>query len=231
MELVSRSRNLWTVEFPVKMGPGMRIPGRSLVYRSTGPEAGTDAGDLLIVSPGPFTDETWRSIEVLGRVRAIVAPNLFHHAWVRPALERHPQASFFRPVGLPDKIGLEGGFPCEDFGRLGMAGVENFYLRGIPQVQETVFFFPTERILWLTDLVFNIRHPEGPAVSFMLALFGTRGVLNVSRLIRFLIRRRDLVREDLARILQFDFDQVLMAHGEPLQSDAKERLREVFARV
>ena len=45
---------------------------------------------------------------------------------------------------------------------------------------------------------------------------------------RFLIKDREAVRTSVKRILEWDFDRVIMAHGSILEENAKASLRNSF---
>ncbi len=50
----------------------------------------------------------------------------------------------------------------------------------------------------------------------------------VARDIRFSFRKRDLARESLERLLSWDFDKLIIAHGDCVESGAKSYVEEKF---
>jgi hypothetical protein len=44
-----------------------------------------------------------------------------------------------------------------------------------------------------------------------------------------MIRDRNAARESVARILKWDFDRVIVTHGDVLESGGKEKLRAAYA--
>ena len=64
---------------------------------------------LLLYSPVAFDAEHVASIRALGKVTDIVAPNLFHHMYLRPCVAAFPDANCWVPEGLLEKIGSVDG--------------------------------------------------------------------------------------------------------------------------
>jgi len=55
---------------------------------------------LLFYSPVEMSGEERTAVEALGPVHAIVAPNLYHHLFLRAAIEAWPDARVLVPDGL-----------------------------------------------------------------------------------------------------------------------------------
>lgn len=201
------------------MGPGMELPGRSLLYREN--------GRVVILSPGPFSSEDFKKIGEWGEVIAIVSTNLMHGRWIEPALKAFPNARFFRGGALGQKKPeLKGqGEAYSQMHFLPIKDWEFIEIRGVPKADECVFYFPKDRTLFVTDLVFNIQRPTGALTKIILTLTGTKGRLAVSHALSFLAKDRKAFRQSLQKILQWNFSLVVMAHGEFLEHEAKSRLQ------
>jgi hypothetical protein len=107
--------------------------------------------------------------------------------------------------------------------------VDQVFFRGRPYENEVVFLHRASRTLLLCDLAFNF----GPRAAFrtrvLMKLLRSYGRFGPSRLDPLLIRDREAARASLERILAWDFDRVVVAHGEVLESGGREALRRGYS--
>jgi hypothetical protein len=101
--------------------------------------------------------------------------------------------------------------------------------RAIPLLNEVVFFHRASRTLVLTDIAFNVRRADSWLTRAVLRLDGAYGRFGVSRIGRAVIRDRRAARAAIDRMLGWDFDRVIVAHGEVLERGGRDALREAFA--
>lgn len=184
-----------------------------------------DTGDGLMLHGGvPLDDSQAEHIGRLGEVKHVLAPNSFHHLYARPALDRFPGAKLWRGAALarkrPDLTGevIEAG-QAPRFGE-----VQSLLLGGMPKLDEVIVLHPATRTLVVTDLVFNILEYKGWLSGLVFRLTGTHKKLGQSRLLRSAIKQKAAYQASLEQILAWDFDRVIMAHGEVLETDGKDRL-------
>jgi len=103
--------------------------------------------------------------------------------------------------------------------------VDQLYFRGRPFENEVVFFHRASRSLLLCDLAFNFG-PRAPLVTrLVMTLMGGYGRFRPTRLDPLLIRDRRAARRSLEQILAWDFDRVIIAHGEVLEHGGRDALR------
>jgi hypothetical protein len=60
-------------------------------------------GGLLVHSPVKLDAQFRRSIDALGKIRAIVAPDKLHHLFIRDYIAAYPEARVYAAPGLPRK--------------------------------------------------------------------------------------------------------------------------------
>jgi hypothetical protein len=214
---------LWVVDHDLKL-LGIAIGTRTSIIRLAG-------GGLLLHSPGPLCPELIESIDSLGPVRCIVAPNDFHHLYVEENARAWPEASVHVSPGLPAKrpklpFAAELGDEPAD---LWAADLEQVWMRGAPRVNEIVFFHPRSRTLLLTDLAFNVTDPASAPTRLFMWINGALNRIATSRLMKGMYRDRAAARRSAERVLAWDFDRVVLCHGEVVDSGAKAVLRPVFA--
>ncbi len=213
--------DLFSTKLPFRMPP-FEIGTRTTLVRL--PDSG-----LWLHSPGPIDASLRAEIDALGEVRFLVAPNKFHHVHLAAAAEAFPGARVFLAPGLRDKVkGLPAGTELSDEAPEAWAGViDQVWLEGCPRLDEIAFLHRPSRTLILTDLCFNVRS-GGLSTRIFFTLTGVWRRFGPSRLMRLMIRDKRALGRGLDRILAWDFDRVLLSHGELLASGGRERLRESF---
>ena len=98
---VQRDPALWTLDSPLKLA-GVPFGTRTTLIRIA-------SGRLVIHSPGPLASGSRESIEKLGEVAAIIAPNLFHHFYV----EENAGALGLR-LSAEEIAAVDAAFPTPD---------------------------------------------------------------------------------------------------------------------
>jgi Domain of unknown function (DUF4336) len=224
--------NLWIVDQDFDAGTG-QIGTRMTVIKVAG-------GGLFLHSPTKLDDETKRALDAIGEVRAVVAPARAHHLFVGDYTKTWPNAKLYGPPGLvgdiPDfraRIGARRDLKLDailsDDPPMEWAGeIEQHLFKGAPWLNEVVFFHPSSRSVIFTDLVFNVPADFTGARIFY-TLVGAPGHFGPHRLIRMMIRNRKAARESVAKILEWDFDRVIVTHGDVLQSGGKAKFAEAFS--
>ena len=98
----------------------------------------------------------------------------------------------------------------------------------MPKFAEHAFFHRPSGTLLCTDLVFN--HPKGhnALTRLFFRLAGTHEKLSVSKLFQSMIKDRPAFEASLESILALPIERVVMAHGEVLEDDAKERFEQAL---
>ena len=95
-------------------------------------------------------------------------------------------------------------------------------MRAFPPLNEIVFFHRKTRTLIFTDLLFNITRHDSAYARFLLRLDGAFHGPAIPRSFRLLLRRRRVeCAAFLHRLLSWDFDRAILAHGEIINSGAK----------
>jgi hypothetical protein len=218
MSLQQLDRDLWSFDFPFKVG-GLAIGGRSTIVR--------EKSGLALISPGPISDADAAAIAALGPVTAIVAPNLMHHLFVPPARARFGSAKLYAPAGLTAKqpsLTIDGPPEAVASDTLQAIGVG-----GMPKLQETVFVHRPSRTLIAADLVFNVRAPAPLFTRLFMRFNGGFDRFGPTKICRSMVKDRAAVRAGVDRILASDFDRVVVGHGQILPSGGLQAMRDGFA--
>ena len=181
-------------------------------------------GGLLVHAPLGVPLET---LGHLGPPRWLLAPNTFHHlhvgpwiaagceAWAAPGLaEKRPDLAFHGVVAPG----------VQPFG----PDVALFPLSCFPFTNEVVVYHRPSRTLLVTDLVFNLA-PTAPWLTraAMRCAGGYPGC-RTTALERGLMRR-EAARREIGDLLSLDFDRLIMAHGQVIESGGRAALARAFA--
>lgn len=215
--------NVWTLQYPLPV-LGTHLGRTVTVVR-------LQSGKLVIHSTAPFAPSDIAAIRELGEPGWLLDATLFHDSFAKEGRRAFPDIPYLAPSGFQAVAGVETSnltpAPPEWAGQL-----EVVPLPGMPKVREHVFFHRPSRTLIVCDFFFNM----GGATSSWTRFF-TRYVMRLrhgvgmSFFFRVMLRDRDAFREGARRICEWDFERIIVGHGEPIAREAKEVFqRELQAR-
>jgi hypothetical protein len=219
---------IWLREYPIRYA-GTRFLARMTVVR-------LDSGKLLIHSPCGIDDSLHTRISNLGEVSCLVAPGTYHYLYIEAAQARYPDAQTYICPGIEKKRPeirfdwiLGDRSPPEWAGEL-----DQVLVHGARFLSEVAMFDRPTRTLLLVDLIENIGD-QTPGTDWALRAWW-----------KFVMRMwnraapapeyqlgwgaKKVVGAALSRILDWDFERVVIAHGDPIEHDAKKILRAAWAR-
>jgi hypothetical protein len=186
-------------------------------------------GSLLLHSPITLDDSLRSQIDALGPVAHIVAPSLFHHLYAGDAAKAFPEAKVHGAAGLrkkrPDlRLDAVLGEHAEPAWRddLEVLPIEGTLL------EETLFWHRPSGTLLSADLIENFQSADDWWTHFYLKIGGIYGKIGLSRMLRLAFRDRKRARRSIDQVLDWDFDRIVLAHGEPIGSNGVEALREAY---
>ncbi len=217
------AEDLWVVERPLRFG-GVEVGTRMSVVRLRD-------GSLFLHSPVAL-DETLRAALLrIGTPRYAVAPNRFHHLFVGDYRQAFPQVQLFAAPGLAAKRrDLRFDAELDDVAPEAWAGqIDQEHFKGLPIMGEVVFGHRASRTLLTCDLAFNIGAEAPFATRLAFRLVGGYGRFGPTLLEKLLIRDRAAARASLQRILDWDFDRVVVTHGSVLESGGRAALCASYA--
>lgn len=192
--------------------PLMNLPVRT-VFVKIGEEG-------ILISPGSRL--SYDQYKILPAVTDIVAPNSFHCGGVSKALQFFPKA---RVWGVPQieklKPEIRWTHTLEKNNWLFQQQLPLLTMQGMPSVQETVFFEPASKTLIVGDLCFNLMSASGLGAWIILSLFGTYRKFAVSRFLLKFVKDKEAFSESLADLIKFDFESVVMTHGQPVTGNGR----------
>lgn len=223
MPLQQLHADLWICRVPY-WAMGMPLGRQLVVVRLPG-------GGLWVHSPVPMSPELRAELATLGEVRHVVGPNLWHDECLREFQADYPAAQFHAAPGLAaQKTDVRFGAELSDVPHPEWSAVlEQHLVRGMPRMNEVVFFHPASRSLIIADLAFNLG-PDGPWwFALLMRAYGAWNRFGPTPLEKILMKDKAAVRASLDRILTWDFDRVIVGHGRNLETDAKRVFRAAYA--
>lgn len=222
-------RDIWVAEQALRYF-GLSIGTRMTVIRLTNSE-------LAVISPIQASDLIVNQLSELGEVKHIIAPNLYHHLFAANFKENYQNATLWAAPGLRSKKpnlpvdqnitsnparvwdGLEYIF-FEGFRTLGLSGFE--------PLNECVFFHSISQTLILTDAAFNFDESFPVVTQLAARFFGGYKNLRPSFLEWIATTEKEKVRQSIGKILSWDFERVIIAHGSIVEQNGKEKLKKGY---
>lgn len=221
---------LWLAEGAIVDFRGFPYPTRMVV-------ASIENGALWVWSPVKLSAELRADVDALGRVAHLVSPNKLHHLYLAEWKQAYPDARLWGPSStIKRHAQLSFGPPLEDAPPQEWGpDLDQTWFRGSFAMDEIVFLHRPSRSVIVADLIeafgdafldkhyswwqrqvarfggITARHPHAPLdwrVSFT---------------------KRAAARAARAKLLGWEVERVIMAHGEWCRSDGHAYLERALA--
>ena len=219
-------QSLFIADGPTVSFYGFPYPTRMAVIRLAD-------GSAWVWSPVALTGELADSVESVGPVRFILSPNKIHHLFLAEWANRWPEARLYAPPGLA-KRKPELKFDAE----LGdepdpawAADIDQVIFHGSVAMEEVVFFHRKSRCAIVCDLI--QRHPESAMTGWkgrlmrLDSLVGEHG--STPREWRASFLRRGPARAAREKLLSWNPERLLIAHGECARTGAKDIISDALS--
>jgi hypothetical protein len=214
------AEDVWTVARPQRFW-GVETGTRMTVVRLSD-------GGLFVHCPVALDAATRREVDALGPVRAVVASSLYHHLYVGQWMEAYPGASFSPCPGLAQKrADLR-------WGRVLGEEPEKAWEADLDQAEftarferEVVFFHRKTRTLVSADALLNLSTHPSRLTRLVALVMGNSGP-GKGYFERIAVRDWALGRKQVDRILQWDIDGVVLAHGALVARGGSEAVRAAY---
>ena len=226
MKLASFAQDVWVCYRPLKFF-GINIGTRMTVIR---------LGEfLLVISPIDVDEETVAEIKTIGEVKWIVAPNAFHHLFIKDFQNSFPYAELWIPQSLHNKRSdlsytkILGEAPHPE---QWLAEVQVFPFDSSPKLGEFFFFHNSSKVLVVTDAFFNFSGKLTLKEKIMLWLFGSKNEAKPDYLVKLFIKNhKHGAREALQKAIDLGTEKIVIAHGLLIEENATEVLEEVASHI
>ncbi|MCF3652479.1 hypothetical protein [Synoicihabitans lomoniglobus] len=174
-------------------------------------------GGLVVHSAAPFSTADARALREIGEPRWLLECSRAHDTFAQRLRKLFPEATYVIPPKFPlTRDALAPASPWSGELPAGWKGeIEVQRIGGIPLLDEHAVYHGPSRTLILSDLVFNLSIPDGERIPFFLRwVSGITSFPATSRLIRMLVRDRAALKASLESMLAWDFERVVVGHGE-----------------
>lgn len=191
--------------------------------------------DLFIHSPTPLAPQLREQLERIGKPRWIIGPNPLHYWWIPDWRAAYPDAVIYLAPGVAERSGgrldfesrpldRRSGYPWDDdIATIAIAG---------GYMTEVEFFHRPSRTLVLTDLIENFESAKlaSLAMRFLTWAGGVRdpdGSMPRDMRLSF-ARNRPELKAAVERMIEWDPERIILAHGRWYEGNARAELRRAF---
>ncbi len=210
------AENLWLLPFPLKMlGADLRRNVTLIRLRS---------GKLVIHSTAPFTAADVAEIRAFGEPGWLMDGVLRHDTFAKEGRAAFPDLPYLAPPGFSEVV----GFPTEPIvpepleWRGELVALE---IQGNPDARDTALLHVPSRTLVLTELIFNFGHDEPLWTELLLRVaVGSEHSPGMARPFKSGVKDEIAFKNSIATILTWDFDRVIVGHGDVIESGGKQKL-------
>ncbi len=218
--MINLAENLWLLRFPLKL-LGADLHRNVTVMRLR-------SGDLVVHSTGPFALEDVAHITALGKPAWVLDTMLRHDTFAKRGKEVFPDAAYLAPEGFSKLVGFPTGPllpPPAEWGD----EVEVVRIEGVPSMEEHAVFHRPSRTLIVADMLFNFG-ADAPlwTRTLMLAAVGSKHDPGLARSMRWGVKDRVAFVHSLAAVEAWDFDRIIVGHGEIVETDGKRQYQEAL---
>lgn len=220
--LESIADNLWVEARPLRFF-GLETGRRMTVVRLAN-------GGLFVHSPVSLDGGTKEAVDALGPVTAVVAPSLFHHLAAGEWIRAYPDARVYACPGLTHKradldwSGTLGDEPEAEW----RGDIKQVFFAARSFENEVVFFHRASGTILCADLIFNLGAHPSRFTRIVARLIGNRKP-GATLLERVMIRDRAGARAQVDRMLAWEADRIILAHGPIITRGGRAVLQRAYA--
>jgi hypothetical protein len=227
-------RDVWVVDGPIMRMKtpwgSVAFPTRTVVVRLVG-------GGLWVWSPVELSPAIPTNLAALGPIRHLVSPNRIHYAHVAAWKAAYPDAIAWASPGVRERaasqhVDVTFDRDLTDAHDDGWAReIDQLVFRGSRLMEEVVFFHRASRTLILADLIENFEKEKLTFPERLLMRIGgvsdPDGKASSGYRTTFL-GHHDAARECVQRMIDWNPERIVIAHGRSYEKDATAELRRAF---
>ncbi len=229
MLLKQIGENIWIYDGTVVQFYGFPYSTRMTVIR-------LNNNELWIHSPEKLTPALQGELLEFGRVKYLISPNKLHHLFVKEWMSAYPGAKIFAAPGLIEKRkDIQFTKELTDLAESDWLNqIDQLIFRGSPLMEEVVFFHIESKTLLLTDLIENFKGDYFSGWRKTIAKIGgiisPKGKTPLDWRLSFIFGK-SRARMAVSKMLDWEPDKIVIAHGECIFSNGKEFIKNSFSWV
>lgn len=199
-------------------------------------------GSVWVVASTPLSPETKKTVEALGPVQYIMAADVDHHFFLTEWVNAYPDAKVIGMEGLPEKKKAE---KWNFTGVYGVDAPETTY--GFEDDIQACYFsgFSKKDVAWLhvksktlivADLIFNLpaneqysKSKSSPKPAFFFPKFEPGNEFH-QKFVWNEGKNKEAMKKDAATVKEWDFERIIMCHGDVIDTDAKQVWEKVYTK-
>ncbi len=214
--------SIWVTEQPVWFG-GVRLRARTTVVRLAD-------GALWVHSPCAPGEDVCSALDALGEVRWLVVPNKFHHLQTPAMAARYPNAVV---VGAKSaearnpRVSVKMTADDSTYAR-STPELTSLQLRGVPFLDETVFFHAASGSLIAADLLISACARDHWSWRAAARVWGRYGKIRTPPDVWMYTRASTAVAESLSQMRALPIERILVAHADPITDRPVQKLVEAW---
>ncbi len=210
--------DLWLIGYPLKtLGADLRRNVSIIRLLS---------GKLVIHSTAPFSPEDVAGINQLGEPGWLIDTLLRHDTFAKEGRAAFPDIPYLAPADFSQDLDFKTEPllppPAEWTGELDVLEIA-----GAPEFGEHVVLHRASRTLIVADLVINFGPGQGIWSEILLNVASVHGehAPGVTKPFKKAITDEEAFKASVGQLLAWDFDRIIVGHGEVLETGAREKLR------
>ena len=218
---------LWLKEYPVHYA-GCDFNSRMTVIR-------LHDGTIMLHSPCEIDEQLAEEIEGLGPVAFIIAPGTYHYQHIASAQEAFPDAETFICPGIEHKCpDIKFDWILSDKADPRWEpDFDQVLVRGTRYIWEIAFFHKPSKTLILVDLLENFTDETAgvnwPLKFWWKAVFHMWNHPKAAPEYQLGWKDKTAAKKSLQRILEWDFERIIMAHGDLIDTKCKEIVTDAWS--
>lgn len=217
------AENIWVMRFPLRL-LGIDFDRNVTIIRLRD-------GRLIIHSTAPFAADDLLAIRELGTPAWLLDATLFHDSYAKEGCRAFARIPYLAPRGFPQIADVSTG-PLDNPPSDWSGEVEVMEINGVPKVREHVFFHVPSRTLIVCDLVFNFQSAQHWWERFFVHhVMRLHRLIGTSFFMRMMINDRSAFTSSVGEMMRWDFDRLVVGHGDVVESGAKAVVRQALQKV
>ena len=187
------------------------------------------SGGVILHSMAAFTEADVAAIRSVGSPGWLVESMLLHDTYAKEGHMAFPEVPLLGPPGFSDVVKFPTlpllPAPAEWTGE-----VEVYPVEGAPKLKEHLFLHVPTRTLIVADLIFNFDpHEHGWDRFFHRYIAGFKRYPGMSRIFKICITDREAFGTSMQKVMESDFDRIIVGHGQVIESGGKALLKRALA--
>ena len=213
MKLVQLEENLWLARYPLRL-LGINFDRNVTIIRLA-------SGKLVIHSTAPFTAEDLLAIRELGDPGWLLDATLYHDSYAREGCRAFSRIPYLAPRGFRQIAGVTTQ-PLEQPPLEWDGELEVLSLDEASKTHEHLIYHRASGTLIVCDLLFHFpANSRGWTRVFVRTVMRLPRLIGMSAFFRMSINDKQSFTRLMERVMQWDFNRLIVGHGDPIERDGK----------